>query len=482
MSTMNLLADELRHINAFLLAQVGVHPEGCGTLTNIFETQKTMVVAKVQSVAAMAAGGARELIQIITSGPWTPAQKSEIAAAVNSRLIESSAGDLAAGRRRVNQTVTAFHQYLSESDVVVLKSSCNDVMKVNVLVDKCMAMSLDIPSERTIQHMIGVFMAIAKPGISDPTQAFATTQEFKRLLKQRTKVSPCVNIDITVYPDDPSTLPDPLQKKIFGDSKPADPSSIPELSSIISAGRLVPCRRSSKLVRESPTAIVQQSSSSSSHMMQPDVSQQVMHAIASLFSSGMQQGRNKLPTIQIMSPANRTSLQLPPSPPLHQVPSEGDHLPHSTPSQPHAIMNAPLANASIPPATHQPLPTTTSVASHPSLLELPAVPVRSVAENVEVVTAALDNRKNSKGDTDSKKTATPKTKAKAKAKAKAKVKATSAVKPHVKKGNTKSSSSSSDKWAGLPNESKRSKMKPNGCPSCRWKVGCTPSCWRKKGY
>ena len=41
-------------------------------------------------------------------------------------------------------------------------------------------------------------------------------------------------------------------------------------------------------------------------------------------------------------------------------------------------------------------------------------------------------------------------------------------------------SGKADKWEGLPSEAERHAARPTGCSKCRFKIGCTPSCWRKK--
>jgi hypothetical protein len=471
MSTAALLADELKHINAFLLVQVGVHPKG-QTLTSVFDSQKTLVLSKVQHVAGLHAGAARELIEIISSGPWEPAQKSELAAAVNDRLVQSSAGDVAAGRRRLNQTVTGFHHYLSEADLTALTSQSNDIMKINTLVDKCIAMSLDIPSEKTIQHIVGVFMAIAKPGVNDPAVAFATTQEFKRLLKQRIKASPCAPTDITVYPDEPSKLPEAMFKKIFGDSKPADPSLIPQLSNIVDAGRMVPCRKSSKLVRESSSSVVQPSSSSSHFMGGHDVAH-VLQAFSAMIAQHAAP-RSRQPHIQFF-PSNRSSL------PTQSTPDQSPSA-LTGPQQHLAIADAsPEPSPPRPPTPSTPVSATGPVAS---LLELPTIPVQPIEDSVEVVKTALSNRTAQKDKVKD----SVKPKAKASNTKKGTVKssssnAASSSKVKTKANNKKNKSDVSnkgDKWLGLPSRAKRSQQFPKGCSKRRGVPGCTPSCWRAR--
>ena len=66
MASMSMTADELRHINAFLQAQTGIHPAGSESLSVIFQSQKAAVLGRIQKLSGLHAGGGRELIEIIS--------------------------------------------------------------------------------------------------------------------------------------------------------------------------------------------------------------------------------------------------------------------------------------------------------------------------------------------------------------------------------------------------------------------------------
>ena len=136
----------------------------------IMEAQKNAIQERIAHMPHLSASVAKELIEVISSGPWAASHKSGLADAINGRLLElmsPSESHLTTGKRRVNQSMTSFHNYLSQSDVDVLTSGTNDVHKLQVVVDRCMKLGLDIPSERTTQHIMSVFMGLAKPGMHD---------------------------------------------------------------------------------------------------------------------------------------------------------------------------------------------------------------------------------------------------------------------------------------------------------------------------
>lgn len=242
------LLDELKHVHSFLAAQASIMGPA---IAAVMEGQASSLIAKIGTLPSLDAVCATELTTCIGSGPWTPDQKNKLAHAVGSRLQISSSSSPPAtscsGRRRSNQVLMSFEKYLKKEHVEYLQSDASDVAKLNALTELCETIGLDIPSEQTVKHIIGVFCSVSKKGTIDHSLGYSYLTEFKRLLKQRPKVFP--HQRPAIYPDVPKDLPTNAYQHAYPDGHTPLELGLGVRELQASAAH-VACRKSSKLVKQ----------------------------------------------------------------------------------------------------------------------------------------------------------------------------------------------------------------------------------------
>ena len=455
---MSISVEEVKHVSAFAQSQMSLRDGG--QKPRVIASQAAMLQGRIARTCPLDAVLAKDLTEAISQGPWTSEQKVSIADAISNRMIELASVDQEKGKRRSNQVVTGFQNYMTKGEVDILTGEHNDIHKLSVLVDRCCKVGVDIPSEKSVKHIISVYLSISKPGTHDPLAARAASLELKRLLKSRCRVTPCVVSGITDYPEDPRQLPSVLYEKAYAAEAPL--MNAVDLTTLSDSGSVVACRKTSRLVRGSvaitpidpPVMMAANAAQIMSQNPMTMMGQQFMNMMMNMCNQQMNHRGSTVP-IQFNNqyPLNHT----PPPPP--------------TPA-------TPLAIADTPSPEQTPKHDSPNQQKVGSLCEWPQ-PTMPLSQSLTVVDTAFGARTVATEDdndaTTHKKKGVKKTNQKSsssKQAPKAKAKA---------KGNKPSHSAKTSK-ANLKAPSDLLKKHSGGCARCRYTKGCTPSCWKLRGY
>jgi hypothetical protein len=121
---------ELSHIHAFITAQ-----ETVTDITSLRAGQCTNIVARIRCLQVLSPQDATTITSLVGTGPWTVDQKKDLASAVQDRL---TGGDPALSspdqhkKRRNNQTLSSFEQYLTDRDITLIQDPANRTLTCNI--------------------------------------------------------------------------------------------------------------------------------------------------------------------------------------------------------------------------------------------------------------------------------------------------------------------------------------------------------------
>ena len=240
MTSLEKVLSEHNGVCSFLKAQHAALGSGAA---RVQEAQAKSMALKCSRLALSPAEAAK-LTEAFTAGPWTSEQRAELASAVAGSLLEQDGGKAS---RRPSQSMDAFAPYLRDTDLGVLRSSANVNTKLQVCVDLAVQLDLILPHEATVGVIVRTIAVLGCDNLKDPTTFLAAVNEFKRLLKLRTK-SLKHSLKLTEYPPDPKALPACLYAAAFSGSPPAGLDLVlPEASA-----RAAPLRRSALVTRALP--------------------------------------------------------------------------------------------------------------------------------------------------------------------------------------------------------------------------------------
>ena len=464
---------EHQAVCTFLLAQSKVLGSGAA---KVQAAQSNSLALKLGAVS-MNHAEAAQLTEAVSEGPWTDEQKAALASAIAASL--QGAGSETGRQRRSAQVLNCFSSYLRAADLDLLRSSAGLSMKLHCCVELCLQIGLVLPNEPTIGGIIKTIAALGCDALRDANYFLSAVQEFKRLLRARSKNFKTL-VHLAEYPADPGALPPNLKEAAYSEAAPAGV----QLALPASSTGAAPLRKSASSVR--PQAL-QGMAPLAAACSQPGM-MQLLSLLAGQAAPAPAAG---LANLHIFQPQKKQAeLTTPPHTPA-QLPSQSQ-----TPA---------LTTASPPAASQLPTPTSTtstSTAVSPNQLQLEDGPARdplSPEDQAELMLQAFQTRadegkkpehaaakKPKKGSAKAK--ALPKGKAKALPKGKARAKASVApVKPKVKaaakavrgKDPQCKGWSKEDKYEHYKSMSshKRQLLRPSGCKKCRGKAGCTPSCF-----
>ena len=459
----------------------------------IAQNQLDQLLHKLSLINVLTAEQATTLSANFEGSCFSDSHRATWVEAVSSKI---AAGNRSSGRKP-NQVLLHFGAYLTPSEVQLLQGDGNVAIKLEALVTRCLMIGLTNPSEQTIGHVI----ALGKQhGIAcTQTESFDLVQEFKRLLKNKRKSAPSFTVHLQYYPGDPMQLPTEILNSAYTTEQPLPLQQVVHVP-LASAQSQVVLRRSSKAVRD--TLPARQASVAANMFGTPDAARTMfamMQMLTGNPSAGMQQGSGQcsgLQNLQIFgtrSSGSQGSQQHPnasSSPGLHQ--QQALQLPASTSAGTGHQAALPPALPSGQPSSSIGLANTSQPAQNPASqahtfqMELPTDEslandlMGEVDKSTKVVTEALEAKK--KPSQAKAEKATPKAKAKnqikPKAKAKAVAKAATKAKAKAKATAKAKSTAKPDRehYRSMSN-SQRLRLRPTGCGKCRWKPGCTPSCF-----
>ncbi|CAK9054415.1 unnamed protein product [Durusdinium trenchii] len=265
------LEADLVHMHKFLLNQKEMMSEK--VFSDLMAAQVKVFTSRLEA-AKLTAGEGANLSSVLMNGPWTHAQKGELGQA----LAKGLAGDLPTkGGRRPSQQMTSFPCYLTDSDLEHLQSDTHSLVKVEKLVQRCVSLSLHLPSTSAVKHIVST------ADKHDILKAFTTK------LRATIKHMPKSSTHLESYPAKPENLPQELYNAAYSDEKPSEKG----VTMMGVQAHVVPYRDTHSMVRSAKP-------SGSSAMSSESFCMQIMHAVSKMMQGqgGCQDG---LPGLEVFA-------------------------------------------------------------------------------------------------------------------------------------------------------------------------------------
>jgi hypothetical protein len=444
MTPVDQLVADVRQTHWFLTAHANVVGDADPTVQ---AAQHMSFMARLASLPQLDAADATSLTTAFGEGPWNPEQMQSLVARIGEVLttVQMRTTVLVAGGRRPSQRLLQFFEYMTQTEFVSMKDKKLHMLTLlSLVVDRCWRVGLQMPDEITTRHIVAVVMLIGMPGdIDDPVVCFNVVTEFKKLIKNRTRMHHLPpDTWITVYPNTPNGLP----AAVYDHAYSTEPPISIELPNLANYEAGVALRKSSKLLRHNPS-VFSHAAPAQMHAAPAAVNPQAMMMQFMQQMVGMIGGHQQGPNIKLFSPSRRgdggSMGAIGEDAALTDAHDEGGGRPSvASSSDPLGVGGSSGASSSMvtPPRTALfQLPALQDQAADGSAVPPACMPS---SEQADLMLAAMSNRSQADeatgGVTTTKKEATPKVKAKAKAKAtpkvkaKAKAKATPKVKAHAK--------------------------------------------------
>ena len=182
-------------------------------------------------------------------GPWTETQSQRFSEAV--AAIVSNQSNAATDKRGM-QHLSSFEQFLSVKDFEILRGQCNNTMKLECLASRCCRLRLVCPSEPSVRAILAAGVA-AGANLGSPSESYAHSVTFKKILKQKAKQVARNGIHLLHYPGSMEELPAELRTQAYDADDPAcPPQSLSPADVHKASGQLV-IRGSDKRVKNSGT-------------------------------------------------------------------------------------------------------------------------------------------------------------------------------------------------------------------------------------
>ena len=452
------------------------------------EQQATSWIQRL-TVLSVTPTSAAELASVLSRGPWTNAQRDRLNEALNTALV--SGPDKV---RRALQQCSNFKAYLSRADIQSLQSSeVSFLGKVDVVTTRMLRIGLHCPSEKCFGYIVALVQGLANVQSNDDDLK-TMLEEYKKSLRNKKKNIPRPSVHLVLYPVDPNDLPQELLASGYDQNDPPSRLNVGP-DDLRPVG---PLRHHNK--RLAKNRVPDMAMASSGSVAAGGVHGMLMNMMMQQQQLFMQmQGMNvqdpELPGLHLFKPKKNKQLAL-----MDQSESAAAGQPASAaagqPAGAAAGQPASAALAEVPRQSVQQVAT-----PQKSALQLPPVTpqpqndshVVSAEEQAKMVADAMHSRKEEKAPK-------PKSKAKAKAKATAKAKGSTKSAPQAKaspkpkaKGKAKAKAAPSlpgrlrplePFWVNgrLLTPTFRQKLYPNGCSKCRFRKGCTKSCWTDRKF
>eukprot|EP00435_Cladocopium_sp_Y103_P045838 s2257_g13.t1 len=371
---MDVLLRDLGATQEYLVTQRSV------TDTTAAQTQQLQTwIGRLSSMSIQAADASR-IVALIGEGPWNQEQRTELANAVNTAVINSSVVP-PAGSRRPLQACANFKAYLSQNDLNVLgQQDTPMVSKIDTLCTRMVRIGLHCPQETCMKLVMAVGQACGLQVPEGSDNKLAVVKELKRVL------------DVNAVGNIPLRLSNRLVKPGVNHSN-----------------QLVPCPGGGPSTPPGGTGM-QAGAMNSWFQMMMTMQQQMQ------YMQQQQMGQTgELPNLQIFRPQATPQRRA-----LTNGDTKTENPPQNTPQQNTNVENNQGGPQTLDKSStvDKSKPETTLAPAQPSQsapLSLPVPEALSPEAQAAAVQAATQQRKDAKPKTQ------PKAKAKGKAKAKAKV-------------------------------------------------------------
>ncbi|CAE7273141.1 unnamed protein product [Symbiodinium sp. CCMP2592] len=219
-----------------------------GNYDSVREGQVLALIQRVQSMRLKPQDGTA-LVNAWQQGPWTQAQSQRFSEAVAAVVSNQSN---AATDKRGMQHLSSFEHFLSVKDIEILGGQCNNTMKLECLASRCCRLRLVCPSEPSVRAILAAGMAHGA-NLGSPSESYAHSVTFKKILKQKAKQVGRNGIHLLHYPGSVEELPAELRTAAYDANDSAcSPQSLSPADVHKASGQLV-IRGSDKRVKNSGT-------------------------------------------------------------------------------------------------------------------------------------------------------------------------------------------------------------------------------------
>ena len=505
------------------LQALELYLEKCKPLNNfkdILHEQCLQVVKELENLEKMDFGEGAPLLACVQQNTfWTADQKELLSQAIHAKVKQSMVGKTVVSRIPMQQ-FQHFPMYLMDSDwSSILSDGINVQHKCDIVMERLYGLGLRAPSEDTLAMLTVVLLLRDSQRLSDGIQLRSAYLSVKQMVKnffkgmKTSSDTTLVASDVVEkLPSDPKALQEEKLHKAYPAGKgPAQclPSGV-EMEYLLRLMSMVPQRSNSR------TISMQLPKASGQQLVDPNMMLAQQMATQMFISSmgGFQQF-GRLPLNQAVGhfdgsgfQASGTSSSSRPAPAPLPVPSPLA-LPSSVPTQGPQV-EVEVVQATSTTSTNSPTkaplaikdaPATTVESEDPSKQAAANLNIKDVNQKLEDCLAARDQDKKEKKEVQAhkesqvdKKNVGKTASQKKPAKADDKKKSSPMKKPSAAPANASKRAKDTGatlavehpvkkhRKGPLPTEKVRLKWRPDGCSKCRWRAGCTNSCWIGRGY
>eukprot|EP00438_Fugacium_kawagutii_P004294 Skav230333 [mRNA] locus=scaffold1130:21632:23132:+ [translate_table: standard] len=226
---------DITHVQQMLLEQRQMHEQDGSTanMKKAIDNQFTNVMIRLKALRKLQPNQSLELQNLCFQGPWSGSQKGEMADVLTS--LHSSANLPSSSS---SQTLSTFAPFLTQENVQTLSDpNISTIPKIVVLAERAVQIGLRRPDEPSFRHMFAA--GISCGIVVAASQRMLYFEELKKKFRNLARSAGAPKHWLQTYPTTLEELPQELQG---GASGGADEGSALDL-----AGRLLPCRRSSKI-------------------------------------------------------------------------------------------------------------------------------------------------------------------------------------------------------------------------------------------
>lgn len=207
---------DMVHMHSFLAAQKRILSAEC--FTNMLEAQAMSFSKRLDTLSgSISTEEAAAIASTVAEGPWSPIQQQMLGNKLSGSLAGGSAAQTPA--RRPPQCLHGFANYLTEAEIGILQDqTTHDSVKLQCLVNRCVALGLHLPAEGTVKHIIASACDLQGLSAANADAKFRALQEFKVQLKARINHMQRLPMDLHLakYPADPNDLPQELYSAAYG--------------------------------------------------------------------------------------------------------------------------------------------------------------------------------------------------------------------------------------------------------------------------
>ena len=476
MATLSLLK-HLDAVTSFLN-----HMQGHADFSQRRHEQYVSCKQKIQNCRSIQISESGPLLEKLSKMPWETDQSKVLQGEV-AALVEG--GELVDRGRRSLQNYTTFPWYLPSRIWLYVLNPQEAAASLRMMTDHLIKLGLCLPSEKTCSRVTALYVLHKHHNMSAEAlhQEYLNVKNYIRRQIQNTGKNDTPFL--TDLPANPNELPAELYQKVFEGEQPLSPQvdmvqlnwiqsqikerwnqsvSRPAAGTLLSAGSL----RQHEMQHALPSHLAPPAT----FCQQPVLSQQVVPSTCLQLVPALPQAREQL---ALPAPASQQQLALPAmsvseaAAPALDLAITAKAEAKMTPKKLEAKLDMVQPKEIAIPAVQQ------DQANQGPELEAHVTPF-SVAKELEKKLKGGSSPVMKKPSAVMKK---PSVSSKAPAAKPVDVKKTLCKKPAAKKVKKDLPTKGWPEKKSMPSEYLRSKY-PNGCPKCRYKAGCTPSCFRQR--